>query len=173
MSSINTDHFNNEPPANANAEKPVPTPETNTPEEAKSLIVMDGPLSDIYMRSLDIVYAHKLEVAAETQSMDAYMIAAINAEKEQVSQPNVPKINKADYVYVTSKDTLEDEGYTGMFESLLKAQHTNGITQVSAVIEGDVNALSAARCAIEDFMHSSGIKCFRSREAALEHFRNG
>lgn len=105
--------------------------------------------------------------------MDAYMIAALNSEKDQQSQSNVPKINKADYVYVTSKDALDTDGYVGMFESLLKAQQINGINNVSAVIEGDVNALSESRCAIEDFMHSSGIKCYRSREAALEHFRNG
>ena len=76
------------------------------PKSDKKVIVMDGPLSTIYTKALNLAFSNEREeVSVETQQMDAVMVADAHKwmkTKEKMKQENM---DKAAYVYVTNHDT--------------------------------------------------------------------
>lgn len=127
-------------------------------------IVLDGPLSTIYTKALNIVYSNTPDsISQESQAMDHVIVAQDEIEKNQEAA------EKSDlYVYVTDSEHLETEGIPKVFDKLRLALDKNKNTMV-AIETG--KHFTTSQAILEDFLHANHIKVYHSRDVALEKIK--
>jgi hypothetical protein len=136
----------------------------NVPERENKTIVLDGPLSTIYTKALNIVYSNTPDsVSQESQAMDHVIMAQDEIEKNQDAA------KKSDlYVYVTDSEHLEIEGTPKVFDKLRLALDKNKNNMVA--IETSKH-FTTSQAILEDFLHANHVKVYHSRDVALEKIK--
>lgn len=140
-----------------------PTPVTPETRDSKT-IVLDGPLSTIYTKALNIVYSNTPDsISQESQSMDHVILAQDEIEKaaENTQETDL-------YVYVTDSEHLETEGAPKVFDKLRLALDKNKNTMVA--IETS-RKFTASQAALEDYLFQNNIQVYHSRDVALEKIK--
>ena len=151
-------------------EKPQETnnPAATADEKATQTILMEGPLSAIYTKALNLVFANKqlIEVSQESSSSDHPELAknalASNLSEEKKLGIDDPHL----YIYVTDSAHIDAAPSPEIFNQLHVALDKRTYDAV-AVIETGVR-LSKKQVILECFLVEQGVKVVHTRAAGLE-----
>lgn len=180
---------------NLNKQQSLTNPDTNVKAEVnketlddstddKSMILLAGPLSLLYTKALNLVYAHKKEeaiaeaVASESEVNDAFMEASEFKDFENENDPNQNDYINSTYVYVTdtasinSVDTTNSvsPGINKAFESISKLVDKKIFKNVIVVLEG--MDFSNKTFLLEEYLNKSNIPVYRTRSVAIAKLSN-
>lgn len=143
---------------------------TGSDGQKEQAIVLDGPLSTIYTKALDILYSKKaINPALETQAMDVPMIteAVLQMEKDKISRLSDEK--DVDYVYTTKGDDLSLDGLSDAFESIRVALEMKCFRSVNVVMEStgvDNKNISI----LSDYLRKNKVPLLYTRSCAMMKF---
>lgn len=145
------------------------------PPGKEKTIVMDGPLSAIYTKALNLVYG-KTEgdvVSTETQQMDAVLVADAHQFAIQ-KEEKVKDANEEDaaYVYVTDTNKLT-ENPTDSFDELRIALDMDTRATKAICIES-VGVISSKAATILNYVssHPSKTPVFYSRSSLIDFLQS-
>lgn len=135
-----------------------------TPESRENkTIVLDGPLSTIYTKALNIVYSNTPDsISQESQAMDHVILAQDEIEKNETAE------NPDLYVYVTDSEHLVTDT-PKVFDKLRVALDKNKNTMV-AIETG--KHFTSSQAILEDFLHANNIKVYHNRDVALDKIKS-
>jgi len=149
-------------------------PNSERVEDRKQpLLVMDGPLSEIYTKALNVVYAKSVDevVARESQSIDAVILDHVISDDEKNKLAELGKTRDLSYVYVSDGDNLDDESLLRAFDSVGTAKDTGLFREVRGVIESSGAATSRSSM-FDQYLATEGIKAHYKRSVAIENIHN-
>lgn len=178
MSDFDTTEIQNQT-ALSEQDKSQTTPEPN--EENKEIkdpdsetIILDGPLSLVYTKALNLLYSNKKEdneVSTESQQMDTFIEAKAVLDLNDITSDS-KKYKDNTYVYVTDTDNVKDNNsFNIAFERLTKLGNNKHIFKnILVCIEGrDFNTKTGI---LESYLNDVGIKVYHSREAMINSLTN-
>lgn len=107
-------------------------------------IVLDGPLSEIYTRALNIVYGNNAEpdtsnVSQETQQMDSVLVADVHNYNKNKEAENKDNVDSA-YVYVTDAKLLNIDELPETYDNIRVALDSKQFNKSVVCIESDGNS---------------------------------
>lgn len=155
-------------------------PNTTQPTQAEQVadsnkkIILDGPLSEIYTKALNMVFSNQTEqatdsVSQETQQMDAVMVADIHAmNKEKIDAERI-EAEKMAYVYVTSSDDLTPDGIVSAFDDVRIALDSNRFAKTVVCIETLDLSNSTRVELLANMARNLGAKVFYTRNTAMKY----
>ena len=153
-------------PDDVNKDKPK---EETTPDE--EMIVLDGPLSSIYTKALNLVYSNtnKATPSTETESMDVYVEAATLVGLGNTTDEEKDKYINSTYAYVTDCSSINSGSDVGgavkAFECLTDLNEKKIFKNIVVCIEG--SEFSNKTFILEDYLNKSGITVYHTRSAML------
>ncbi len=150
----------------------VKTNEEKETGDHRKTIVMDGPLSTIYTKALNLVFSNDRDevVSAETQQMDAVLVADAHKwmkKKEKLKQDDM---DKAAYVYVTS-DEIASNQTADTFDDLRIALDMDTTAEKIVCIECLNEAKFQKIATLVNYAenHASKPKVFFNRKAVIDY----
>jgi hypothetical protein len=152
------------------------TPKTDVikKEGDKTTVVMDGPLSQIYTRALNIVFSKdadqtpSMESAAIDSIMAASILLDVKAKKDELMKQDEEGL----YVYATNNEILPEEGGEVLDNLRIALDHKpakNIILAVEMIGDGKVTGM---QCALEAYALQSGVRVVHSRGAVMSFLKN-
>lgn len=154
---------------------PNSTPIEQTSGDTKK-IVLDGPLSEIYTKALNIAYSKQTEqatdkVSQETQQMDAVLVADIHAMNKDKKDAELKDAQNAAYVYVTSDDELSSDGLLTAFDNVRVALDSKQFTKTVVCIESSGMVNGHRIELLTDMARNFGAQVFYTRNATMKYLR--
>lgn len=143
------------------------------PAAAKEkLLVMDGPLSQIYTKALDMVYAKPTAsaISQETQQMDTVMVADAHNFHQQQTEDTLEKQKNGAYIYVTDDAHLQGSGLTRTFNDLRIALGMSSFGKRAVCIEHNGN-VSKKMELLANYVQESNVPIFFTRHAMLNYLK--
>lgn len=137
-------------------------------------IILDGPLSEIYTKALNMVYSNQVEQAAdtvsqETQQMDAVLVADIHAMSKEKKEAELKEAQNAAYVYVTSDTELSADGMVNAFDNVRVALDSKQFTKTVVCIES-TGLINGHRIELlTNLARNFGAQVFYTRNATMKY----
>lgn len=137
-------------------------------------IVLDGPLSEIYTKALNMVFSTKVEQAQdklsqETQQMDAVLVADIHALSKEKKEAEIKEAQNAAYVYVTNDENLNSDGLISAFDNVRVALDSRRFNKAVVCVESN-GLLNGQRIEmLTDMAKNFGAQVFYTRNATMKY----
>lgn len=137
-------------------------------------IVLDGPLSEIYTKALNMVYSTQVEqatdtVSQETQQMDAVLVADIHAMTQDKKDAEFQEAQNAAYVYVTDDNNLDSEGLVNAFDNVRVALDSQRFTKAVVCVESTGNINGHRVELLTNMARNFGAHVYYTRNAAMKY----
>lgn len=150
----------------------------NTPivqsDDNKKTIVLDGPLSEIYTRALNLVYGKYAgqdadTISQETQQMDSVLVA--DAHKfNKAKQDEQDKVEgESAYVYVTDANRLNNFELVEAFDNVRVALDSNQFQKTVLCIESAGNVNNKNVELLATYAIQNGSRVFYDRSIAQRY----
>lgn len=139
----------------------------------KTTVIMDGPLSQIYTRALNIVYSKaadqtpSLESAAIDSIMAASVLLDVKSKKEELMKQDEDGL----YVYVTNNEVLPEDGGEVLDNLRIALDHKPAKNILLAVEMIGSGKVTGTQCALEAYAHQSGIRVAHSKDAVMSFLK--
>lgn len=152
-------------------EQNVSTPESqNQNQEEQKMILVDGPLSEIYTKALDTVYSQSMNenISQETQQTDSVMIA--NAGKYLSEKESDDLKDNGVYVYVTDDQNLAKNGMSDALNNLRLALDMKNVK--ARVLAVEHRGIKTSRVNIlVNFAEANGMQVFHNRVDTVNYLK--
>jgi hypothetical protein len=138
----------------------------------KTTIVLDGPLSAIYTKALNTLYAQgtKESVSQESQANDVITLAGALVAKEKQDVQDLANKQNCQFIYVTDNKEIEDRSLLDAYTTVQTAIDMQCFKEISVVMECNGN-IKGASATFESFLNKAKVRVFYSRESAMRHFQ--
>lgn len=143
-------------------------------EGDKTTVVMDGPLSQIYTRALNIVFSKDADEtpALESAAIDSMIATSMVLDVREKKAELMKEGDGGLYVYATDNEKLPEEGGAVLDNLHLALDHKPASNVVLAVeMIGDGN-ISPMQVILEEYAQKSGIRVIHSKDAVMSFLRN-
>lgn len=136
-------------------------------------IVLDGPLSEIYTRALNIVYGNNAEpdtsnVSQETQQMDSVLVADVHNYNKNKEAENKDNVDSA-YVYVTDAKLLNIDELPETYDNIRVALDSKQFNKSVVCIESDGNSNNRNVELISQLARDFGARVFYNRDSTMRY----
>jgi hypothetical protein len=154
-------------------EKKDPAPEQETQEEVEEkkeeVLVLDGPLSQIYTKALQEVYSKESDPTA-------MQIEKIDGDDREGSTEEEPKmevkggdVNIQEFIYACDGSEVSGEDINNFSKAINRLSHID--CKVTLVMEGN-KQLSTCASYMDELATKCGARVIFSRENAIRHLTN-
>lgn len=141
------------PSSTTEAPEPPESVETETSAPDKKTIVMDGPLSTLYTKALQIVYPQ----TSASQESQIFQQIAVDEAEESEEQPDL-------YVYATDSSMVEED--PEVFRHLSVALDKYGPGKTVVAIE-TARTIGSHQAVLESYLVGRGVTIWHQRDRAV------
>ena len=131
-------------------------------EKRDKEIVLDGPLSSIYTKALNIMYAQESITANEIIEATTFF---------NLTDLDLSDNKEKYYIYVSDDEKIDKDKFELMKDRLTVALSSDQFKSINVCLEINNNSnISMEAVKIRDFCKNKGIKLFYARQVCLETF---